>query len=219
MEKREFAINVSILSILIVLVVILNYVDTRRYQLMNTSSETTVESTTDVKLIAENVETAAMNTGIAVTDTVAVINTEPIVYNGMTLTQLANQLDKSLKSDLTGTGYAFAKYSIEYGVDPFLAVAIALHETGCNSGTCSAKVTECNNVGGQKFSPVCYAGGSYGKYATLDEGIKGFIENLYTNYIALGLNTPELMQKKYVGTGTASWATKVNRYIIKIKSA
>lgn|SRR5574344_499321 len=209
MEKREFAINVSILSILIILVVILNYVDNKKYSVKTT--DIAVGSTNEVELLEDNFQND--------NEEVSTIVTEPIVYNGMTLTELANKLDKSLKSDLTGTGYAFAKYAVQYNVDPFLAVAIALHETGCSSGSCSAKVTECNNVGGQKFSPVCYAGGSYGKYPTLDQGIEGFIANLYNNYIALGLNTPELMQYKYVGNSTSSWASKVNNYIIKIKSA
>ena len=54
-----------------------------------------------------------------------------IVYDGMTLNELAEKLDKSLNSAVEGKGYIFAKYSIEIGVDPYLAVAVMLHETGC----------------------------------------------------------------------------------------
>ena len=69
------------------------------------------------------------------------------VYRGMTMEELAAQLDKSLKSTLKGTGYLFATKCIETGVDPYIAVAIVLHETGCDYGTCSSLVRNCYNVG------------------------------------------------------------------------
>ena len=56
-----------------------------------------------------------------------------------------------------------------------------MHETGCTWG-CSKLVKECNNVGGQKGTPSCN-GGSYKAYNTLDEGIIGFLDNIYYNYI------------------------------------
>ena len=46
-------------------------------------------------------------------------------------------------------GYAYATYSLELGVDPYLAVAISMHETGC-TWNCSYLLKACNNVGGQK---------------------------------------------------------------------
>ena len=137
-----------------------------------------------------------------------------IVYDGLTMDQLAEKLDRSLKNELHGYGRLYAEYSLEHGVDPYIAVAISLHETGCN-GHCSTLTVECNNVGGQKGSPSC---GSYGyrKFDTLEEGIKGYIDNLSNNYFGMGLNTPELMQSKYAGS--TSWAQKVNNYIEVIKS-
>ena len=65
---------------------------------------------------------------------------EPIVYDGMTLDELAEKLNRSLKSTLSDTGMSFAKYAVEMGIDPYLAVAIVLHETGCNY-SCSTQVT------------------------------------------------------------------------------
>lgn len=137
-----------------------------------------------------------------------------IVYDEMTMDQLAEKLDRSLKNELNGYGYLYASYSLENGVDPYIAVAISLHETGCN-GHCSNLMLSCNNVGGQKGSPVCGSGG-YKGYDTLEEGIKGFIDNLSKNYFGIGLNTPELMNSKYAGSTT--WASKVNYYVELIKS-
>ena len=59
-----------------------------------------------------------------------------IVFEGMTLEELGEKLNRSLKSTLKGQGYNIAKYAIEYDVDPYMAVAIMLHETGCDSGKC-----------------------------------------------------------------------------------
>lgn len=137
-----------------------------------------------------------------------------IVYDGLTMDQLVEKLNKSLKNELNGYGYLYASYSLEKGVDPYIAVAISLHETGCN-GKCSNLMKSCNNVGGQKGSPKC-GNGSYKRFDTLEEGIKGFIDNLSKNYFGMGLNTPELMAKKYAASTT--WAGKVNYYIEKIKS-
>jgi hypothetical protein len=39
-----------------------------------------------------------------------------------------------------------------------------------------------------------------------------------TGYISKGLNTPELMERKYTGNNTGSWSIKVNNYIREIKS-
>ena len=129
-----------------------------------------------------------------------------IVYDGMTMSELTEKLNRSLKSTIAGKGDIFASYSLERGVDPYLAVSIMLLETGCN-WSCSSLMRRCNNVGGQKGSPSC-DGGSYKSYPSLDEGIKGFIDNIADNYYAYGLTTPEAMNKKYAASDM--WAIKVN---------
>ena len=139
---------------------------------------------------------------------------EPVVFDGLTLEELTAKLDKSLNSTLSGMGYVYANYSLELGVDPYLALAISMHETGCK-WTCSKLVRECNNVGGQKGSPSCN-GGSYKKYDTIEEGIKGYIDNIKKNYYDYGLTTPETMNKKYAAD--PEWAVKVNKYIDEIKA-
>jgi len=137
-----------------------------------------------------------------------------IVYDGMTMSELTEKLNRSLKSTIAGKGDIFASYSLERGVDPYLAVSIMLLETGCN-WSCSSLMRKCNNVGGQKGSPSC-DGGSYKSYPSLDEGIKGFIDNIADNYYAYGLTTPEAMNKKYAASNM--WAIKVNNYISSVKA-
>ena len=139
-----------------------------------------------------------------------------VLYEGLTVDELALKLNKSLKSNLKGTGNLFAKYSIEYEVDPYLAVSISLLETGCKWG-CSRLVRECNNVGGMKGNPGCF-GGNFRKFETLEDGIEAFIKLLSTGYYKKGLTTPELMEKKYAG-GSNTWAAKVNNYINQVKEA
>ena len=145
---------------------------------------------------------------------VVVIEEEPIVYDGLTKTELVEKINRSLKSTLAGQAESFVNYALELGIDPYLAVAIALHETGCN-GKCSKLVNECNNVGGMKGSPGCN-GGSYAAFATLDEGIEAYMHNLYNNYISKGLTTADQMASKYAASPT--WSAQVNTYINEIKA-
>lgn len=132
-------------------------------------------------------------------------------YDGLTMEELASKLDRSLKNELSGKGYLYASYSLEKGVDPYLAVAISLEETGC-TWNCSKLVKSCNNVGGMKGSGC----GSYGAFPTLDDGIRAFIDNIYRNYVAYGLTTADTMNPKYAEN--PMWSTNVNAYITKIKN-
>lgn len=137
-----------------------------------------------------------------------------IVYDGMTMSELSEKLNRSMKSTIAGKGELLANYTIEKGVDPYIALSIMLLETGCN-WTCSYLTRVCNNVGGMKGAPGC-EGGSYKAFATIDEGIMKFVDNLANNYYAYGLTTPETMNKKYAESN--EWAMKVNRYISQIKA-
>ena len=138
---------------------------------------------------------------------------EEIVFDGLTEQQLIDKINRFLNSDLKNKGELYVTYSLEKCVDPYLAVAISMHETGCK-WNCSTLVKKCNNVGGQVGGPSCN-GGSYMKYDTLDEGIKGFIDNIAKNYVQKGLTTAEEMNSKYAAD--KSWASKVNKYIDEIK--
>ena len=140
------------------------------------------------------------------------------VYDGLTIEELSAKIDSFLGNGyLQGKGNLIASYSLEKGVDPYVALAIILHETGCGgTNSCSYLVRACNNVGGQKGSPGCN-GGAYKSFATLDEGIMGFINNLYSNYYARGLNTIDTIAPKYAEGNT--WASKIHWYVDKIKNS
>lgn len=142
-------------------------------------------------------------------------NVEEIVYDGLTRQELIDKLNRNMNSTIAGKGELFADYALELGLDPYLALAIVLHETGC-SWDCSTLVKTCNNVGGQKGNPGC-GNGSYMAYPTLDDGIRGYMDNLYNNFYALGLTTPETINPKYASSTT--WASKINYYIEKIKAS
>lgn len=135
-----------------------------------------------------------------------------IVYDNMTMDELTAKLNNILASNLAGMGEYYAKYSIELGVDPYLAVAISMHETGCTWG-CSYLAKACNNVGGQKGTGC----GDYKAYDTMEEGIYGFILNIKNKYVDYGLLTAEQMNPKYAED--PMWASKVNKYIEKIKNS
>lgn len=189
-------------KLLIVSLSVLFLLNTTRVQAQ--TNEETVDTLDIVKVMEFDVN--------AVSDEAVV---EEIVYEDMTFNELSSQLNKSLSSTLTNKGEIFAKRALEYEVDPYLALAIVLHETGCKWG-CSSLVVNCNNVGGVKGSPSC-GGGSYRYYSSLDEGITAFIRNLKYNYYDYGLNTAYKMQRKYTG-GSTTWASKVENYIAEIKN-
>ena len=166
------------------------------------------DSATEEVVIEEELE------DVKTYEEVNTVPVDPIVYDGLTMGELAEKLNRSLNSTISGKGYLIASYSLQLGIDPYMATAIILHETGCN-GTCSSLVRECNNVGGQKGGPSC-GGGAYKAYPTLDEGIMGYLDNLYRNYYSYGLTTPETIGPKYAASTT--WASQVNNYIALIRS-
>lgn len=138
-------------------------------------------------------------------------NYEPeIVYEDLTLEELALKIDKHLNSSLDGYGKIIAQKALDSGVDPVVAASIILLETGCK-WNCSSLVNTNNNVGGMRGAS------GWMKFASLEEGINAFIGNLAVNYYRKGLTTPELMNTKYATSNT--WATKVNNYIKLIKAS
>ncbi len=167
------------------------------------------------KELKSEIDTASNETANVVTaEETKNENTPEIVYDGLTLDELADKLNRSLNSDLSGYGYQFASKSIELGLDPYLAVAIALHETGC-SWECSGLVKACYNVGGQKGAPGC-GNSSYQAFGSMEEGINAYLENLYYNYVAQGLTTPEQINTRYASS--QAWAGKIYYYIDKIRA-
>lgn len=132
------------------------------------------------------------------------------VYAGLTIEELSAKLDRSLGGILAGHGYTIAQHSLDLGVDPYIAAAIMIHETG--NGT-SKIANNCYNFGGQKG----YGCGAYKKYDTVDEGLNGIIDNLYKNYYAYGLNTIESIGSKYAES--TEWPTKIHLFVNKISNS
>ena len=95
---------------------------------------------------------------------------------------------------------------------PFLVTAILLHETGCE-WECSYLVKACNNVGGQR-GVGC---NGWKAYPTLDDGIRGFINNISVNFVAKGKTKAETMTG--YAANVVTWSAKVNKYISKIRAA
>jgi len=162
---------------------------------------------------ASTIEEVSMTTSPKSTINIAKASQGDIL-NGQTVEEIAFLLNKHLGKDLLmNKGELIASYSISLGVDPYLATAIMLHETGCQS-KCSALVRKCYNVAGQKGTPSC--SGSYKGYSNIDEGIKGAINNLYRNYYVRGFTTVETIGPKYAESKT--WPHKINKYINMLKS-
>lgn len=131
------------------------------------------------------------------------------VYDAMTMEELSAKLDRSLGGILAGHGTTIASHSIEIGVDPYLVIAIMIHETG--NGT-SNIANNCYNFGGQKG----YGCGAYKRYDSIDEGLIGMMDNLQRNYYAYGLTTVEAIGSKYAESTT--WPSMINWYIEKIRA-
>ena len=196
--KIEIAM-ISVLVILDIYLLVLNF-NTNNYNSLKSD-----QSTPNYLVVEEEIKES--------TDDL-IIPEEPveeIVYDGLTLNELSDKLNRSLNSTVSNQGYLIASYSLERGVDPYLSTAILLHETGCK-WECSYLVKSCNNVGGQKGSGC----GSYKSYDTLENGIKGFIDNLYKNYISYGLTTPQTINPKYAED--PNWSANVSKYIENIKA-
>ena len=208
-QKAKIVSSIIVLMCLIGFTVLTKYCYEKKESLTN-----------DQLLLADNLidsSTAPLisETNMNENETQPEISEPEIVYDGLTLDELSDKLNRSLNSTISGYGNLFASKSIELGLDPYLAVAIVLHETGC-SWNCSELVNQCYNVGGQKGGPGCW-GGSYRAFSSMEEGINSYLENLYYNYYAIGLTTPETINPKYAES--TAWASKINAYIEKIKAA
>lgn len=161
-----------------------------------------------------NVDNKESNNDLLVLNEEEIVEPE-IVFDGLTMEELSSKIERNLNSDISGYGEVFATKSIELGLDPYLAVAIMLHETGCK-WNCSQLMRECHNVGGMKGNPGCN-GSSYKRFNTLDEGIDMFLNNLYYNYYAKGYTTPEQIGARYAAD--PAWSSKINKYINEIRNS
>ena len=133
-------------------------------------------------------------------------------FNGELDIDIAKKINRYLNSTLKGKGDFIVSYSLEVGMDPYLAASVMLQETGCR-WKCSYLTRVCNNVGGNKGHPSCN-GGSYRRFNSLDDGIKFAIDKL-NKYYKKGLTTPKQINNYYATDKT--WYKKVNNYIKLLK--
>lgn len=195
---------------------VVNSVQVKEYKINNMAASTNMlfkeseneEFKNNKKMLFEEVEMETAPASIIVPPRIE-------VYEGMTLDELAEKLNRHLGNDIiAGKGKLIATECINRGVDPYIATSIILHETGCKT-KCSNLARYCYNFGGQKGKPSCN-GGSFKKFDSIDEGLVGMISNLYKNYYAMGLNTVELIAPKYCEGNT--WAGKINWFVNNIRN-
>lgn len=195
---------------------VVNKVQVKEFKINNMAASTNMifkeskneEFKSNKKILFEEVEMETAPASIIVPPRIE-------VYEGMTLDELAEKLNRHLGNDIiAGKGKLIATECINRGVDPYVATSIILHETGCKT-KCSNLARYCYNFGGQKGKPSCN-GGSFKKFDSIDEGLVGMISNLYKNYYAMGLNTVETIAPKYCEGNT--WAGKINWFVNHIRN-
>ncbi|MBQ6538859.1 MAG: glucosaminidase domain-containing protein [Bacilli bacterium] len=130
------------------------------------------------------------------------------VVDHFTREEIINKLNKKLGGVLSGKGQLITDTSLKLKVDPFVAAAIMMHETG--NGT-SRIARTCSNVGGQK-GPGC---GAYRAYPDINSGIVGMINNLYRNFYSRGLTTIDSIGPRYAESG--SWPRMIHSYVNMLK--
>lgn len=113
-----------------------------------------------------------------------------------------------LKGKLAGRESQFAKYGSKYNVDPALAMAIAMWETGNGS---SKMLRQKNNVGGMYDS----RNKTFFKFPSVEAGIESMIRNLHKNYTSQGLKTIAQIQKKYAPSGAGNDPNGLNNHWTK----
>lgn len=211
--KRSREITLGILCLFLFIMIFAVISDSNISYLTNSSAnvvkikEETKKETIDISDVAYGLDDRIDNTSISLIAT----NIERVeVYKGMTIEELGIKLNKSLKGILSNKGDYIARKSLALNVDPYMAVAIMLHETGCNA-TCSKLATVNYNVGGMRGKS------GWQKFSSIEAGIDGFLNNLSKNYISKGLTTPETIVKKYA-PGSDSWAGKIRYYMNVIEA-
>lgn len=149
-----------------------------------------------------------------------------IPSNGMTVcrpggkTVAPEELQPHLGGVFTGKAQAFLNAGTQNQIDPVLLAAIARLETG--NGTSNA-VKNYNNPGGL-MDPGSSQMKGFMKFATLDEGINAMAQNLYKNYIGMGITTIEAIGAKYAPPGAANdphgtnglWPVLVTKFVAQM---
>jgi hypothetical protein len=113
------------------------------------------------------------------------------------------------KSPLLPYSDLIFKLSQTYGFDYYWMVAIAQQESNL-----------CKKIPDNSYNCWGYGINSAGtlKFDNYELALKSFAEYLKREYFDKGLNTPELIMKKYCPHSNGSWAYGVNKFIGEIES-
>lgn len=117
----------------------------------------------------------------------------------------AEQLNKVLKGKLAGTGEIFLKYANMYKINPAIAAAIAMHESGGTSNLAKTK----NNFFGMRNK------NGWMSFSSVDEGIRRGISNISRNYVNKGKNSLQKMVKDYA-EGGKDWIPQTSAFYKQI---
>lgn len=142
-------------------------------------------------------------------------------YEGEKASIIGKKIDNYLKNELLGSGELIAKYSIHYGINPYLIAGMLVENTSCDTN-CNVLVKKCNNVynaiyNKNNINEVSCFGGSYQKFNTKEDSIKSFIKYVKVNFYDKELTSPGLIYKSY--NKDVRWQFLVNEYINKIKNS
>lgn len=121
---------------------------------------------------------------------------------------IKNYLEK-YKSPLVPYSDLIFQVSNDYGFDYYWIVAIAQQE----SNLCKKAPEGSHNCWGYGI----HKKGSLG-FDNYELAIRSYAEYLKREYFDKGLNTPELIMKKYCPSSNGSWAAGVNQFINEMKT-
>lgn len=123
---------------------------------------------------------------------------------------IINKYLEYYNSPMKGMGNFITSISDEYGVDPYIIVAIAQQESNLGKIT----PTDCYNAWGWGIH-------SNGKlcFDNWDQGITKFTLGIADNYHAFGLYTPEEIMSKYVPhSPEGAWASGVTQFLTELQT-
>ena len=157
--------------------------------------------------VEDNSELGLSNINMSNTANGSLVRVE--VIDHFTREEIIYKLNKKLGGVLSGKGQLITDTSLKLKVDPFVAAAIMMHETG--NGT-SRIANSCYNFGGQKGSGC----GAYQRYNSVDEGLIGMISNLYRNFYSHGLTTIDSIGPRYAES--SAWPAMIHYYVNRLKN-
>jgi hypothetical protein len=116
---------------------------------------------------------------------------------------------KKYKSPLVPYSKLIFELSQTYGFDYYWIVAIGMQESGL-----------CKSIPENSFN--CWGYGIHKKgtlrFENYEIALKSYAEYLKRQYFDKGLNTPELIMKKYCPSSNGSWAFGVQHFIDELES-